>query len=142
MHSILYHIGRRDSPQYPNWETGVQNWLQFNTVDRNRFDFVDEPISDSGGGGINIDALSPANGSFAGGDSVSVRFKISSKRDVSHIELFLNGNLIDEVGKKSSGEFTYSSDVETSQLDLQNLITIHVTDDEGLRQEEEIIVYK
>jgi len=141
LHTILYHIGRRDDPQFLNWETGVQNWLRSNAVDQNRFDFVDEPMGGSGGG-IDIDALSPESGSFVVGDSVEVNFKISSERNISRIELFLNGNLIDEAGERSADRFIYSFDVKASVLDLQNLVTIRVTDDDGFSQEDEIIFFK
>jgi len=141
LHTLLYYIDRSGDPQYSNWEAGVQSWLSINAVDQNRFDFVDE-FSGSGSEGISVSVLSPESGSFVAGDSVEARFRIVSERNVSTVELFLNGVLVDEEEPDLSGSFIYSYEIDSDGLDLQNLIRIRVTDEGGFRQEQEIIVFR
>lgn len=142
-HTILYYLDRRGDPQYPNWETGVQGWLQSNTVDRRKFEFVDSSdLSETrGGGDIDIDVVSPQSGSFVSGD-VSARFDISSERDLRVVELFLNDELINTVNSGLEKNFTYKVEIQESLLDLQNLIKIRVVDVDGLTEEESVIIYK
>ncbi len=142
LHTILYFIDRRGDPQFPNWEAGVQNWLRTNSVDRRRFEFVNESSSDDeDGGNIDIEALSPEDGSFIS-DSFEAKFRISSEKRVSRVELFVNGDLVDESMDNSRRDFTYSVDIDPDFLTLQNLILLRVTDEDGLQAEEEIIVFK
>lgn len=145
LHTILYNLGRRDDPQFGNWEVGVQGWLQNNTVNENRFPLVDE--SGSGGevsssdGFIDIDVVSPVNGSFAT-DPLIAEFRISSDKNVERVELFLNGDLLDTRSEDLGNNFVYKIEIPIDLLQLQNLIVVRVTDEDELRGEEEVIVFR
>lgn len=143
LHTILYHVGLRTDPQYDNWEVGVQNWLRGHSVDENRFRLVDEPIGNSliGEGRININVLSPQSGSFAS-DPLVARFKISSDKNIDRVELFLNGNLLDVVTDDLGNNFIYETEIDGGLLGLQNLVVLRVIGEDGLRVEEEVIVFK
>jgi 1A family penicillin-binding protein len=122
-HNILYYVGRVGDPQFNNWEAGVRNWLQVNSVDTRRFTFVDASGISSGGiggGRIDINVISPVNGSFAN-DPVVIEFKVSSENPVDKLEVYLNERLIDSESGVSDRSFTYRRDISIDSLDLQNL---------------------
>jgi len=143
LHTILYHIGRVGDPQFDNWEVGVRGWLQNNSVDERRFDFI-EGFSDSDddeGGSIDINIISPKNGLFAL-DDLSIEVDISSVNSVSAIEIHLNGTLIDSEDGELGNSFVYKTILSFNKLDLQNLLIISVVDEGGFRADEEVIVFK
>jgi len=143
LHTILYYLGRRDDPQFPNWETGVQSWLQTNSVDRRKFELVDESSIENppAEGKIEIEPISPENGSFVSGP-VDARFRIISEKDISSIEVYLNGELVGQTSDVPHRDFTYGVEIDQGLLVLQNSIVVRVTDEDGLRGEESIIVFK
>jgi len=143
LHTILYYLGRRDDPQFPNWETGVQSWLQTNSVDRRKFELVDESSIENppAEGKIEIEPISPENGSFVSGP-VDARFRIISEKDISSIEVYLNGGLVGQTSDVPHRDFTYGVEIDQGLLVLQNSIVVRVTDEDGLRGEESIIVFK
>jgi len=144
--SILYYLGRIGDPQFSHWETGVSYWLQYNSVDTSKFnivsaDSVGGAASNPSGGSIDLSFTSPKNGSFVG-DVLNVRFSVNSERDIEKVEVYLNDALIDSLvgglGKKTS----YQKEIKSSSLGLQNLITVRVLDEGGLRAEKGVIVFK
>jgi len=145
LHTILYHLGLQTDPQFNNWEVGIRGWLQNNSVDERRFPLVE--ASESGNsslgtsGNIDIDILSPENGSFVS-QNVSLQIKVSSDNPIDSVEIYLNGGLIEMETDNLDESFTYKADVPFNLLDLQNLIMIRVTDDEGFVSESEVIVFR
>jgi len=145
LHTTLYHLDLGADPQFNNWEVGVRGWLQNNSVDERRFPLVD--ASESGNfslgnyGNINIDVLSPENGLFVSGD-ISLRIRVSSDNPVDNVEVYLNGNLVEKETDNLNKSFTYKTDIPFNLLDLQNLLVIRVTDDEGFVSESEVIVFR
>jgi len=142
-HTTLYHLDRSNDSQFDHWEVGVQNWLQTNSVNKNKFPIVEEGlVNDSRiDSRIDIDILSPLNGSFAN-DPVVVEFRVSSLNPIREISVYLN----DELAANESGaldrSFVYRTEVPVDQLGLQNLFMIRVVDEDGARSEEEVIVFR
>jgi len=142
LHTILYHIGLAGDSQFNNWEVGVQRWLQNNSVDEGRFDFVDDSVGNGDGdGSIDIKIISPKNGLFVSGD-LDIEVDISSANSVEGVEVYLNNALVDGRSDDLGNSFVYKTTLSFDTLDIQNLIVIRVIDDGGFRSDEDIIVFK
>jgi len=143
LHTVLYHINRTEDSQFNNWEVGVAGWLQNNSIDERRFNFV-EGFSDSEdnvNGNIDISIISPKNGLFVSGD-LSIEVDVSSVNPVSGIEVYLNGVLVDGDDGELENSFVYRTTLPFDILDLQNLLMISVVDGDGFKSNEEVIIFK
>lgn len=145
LHTTLYHLGMQTDSQFNNWEVGVRGWLQSNSVDERRFPLVEESeygdFSLGSSGNIDIDILSPENGSFISGD-VSLEIKVSSNNPVDSVEIYLNDNLIERETDDLDESFTYKTEVPFNLLNLQNLLVIRITDDKEFVSESEVIIFR
>lgn len=143
LHTVLYHINRAEDSQFNNWEVGVAGWLQNNSIDERRFNFVEgfSDSDDSVSGNIDINIISPKNGLFVSGD-LSIEVDVSSVNPVGGIEVYLNGVLVDSDYSELENSFVYRTTLPFDILDLQNLLMISVVDEDGFKSNEEVIIFK
>ena len=143
LHTTLYYLDKSDDPQFNNWEIGVRNWLLNNKVDERRFIFTELPNAsdENKTGNINIQILSPENGSFAP-DPLFIKFNVESDNVVDRVQVYLNGQLVNSKNDNLGESFTYSAQISPNSLELQNLFVIKVTDENGFSSEREIIIFK
>ncbi len=148
-HSLLYYLNRVTDPQFNHWEVGISLWLQKHTVNTSAFSFVE-----GGGGGtatrggaptpdglINIDIISPKNGDFVSGPII-VNASINSKNKLKRIDLYLNNKLIDSRVEDFGFEAEYKKEFKKEIFDLQNIITVRVTDVSGVKVDSSTIFYQ
>ncbi|MBI2010862.1 MAG: penicillin-binding protein [Candidatus Colwellbacteria bacterium] len=145
-HSILYYLNRVGDSQYSHWETGIRNWLATHSVDLSRFNVVDAgegfgPGEAGGEGEINLRIDEPENGDFID-SGIAISFRADSERPISKIEVYFNDRLIateyGDLGKKPK----YETVINPKNIELQNSLVIRVVDEEGLREERELILYR
>ncbi len=154
-HNILYYLGMTGDPEYTNWETGVNAWLQSHTVDPASFTLVNPGSEETGtqqtpttpasttsaeASNIQINIISPQNGSFVSAP-LSVSAQISSALPISKIEVYLNGSLVDSSYGDFGGDYMYSKQINNVLLNPQDMLVVRVTDANGGSSSRKVIIY-
>jgi len=144
IHSILYYIDKnnplgpapidpRMDPQFINWETSVQYWLNINQDKvKNFYSKEDVP---------KIKIIFPIDGYFVSNE-IKLNANIYSNSQIKTINIYLNNNII----KSFNGQFSsnYYLDLNLNNLNLieQNLLEIEVINENNNKSKEGVIIYK
>jgi membrane peptidoglycan carboxypeptidase len=151
-HSILYYLGRVNDPEFVNWETGINVWLQTHTVDTNKFTFISpselnnpapaqtQPSPTNQQSNIQIKLDNPQNGTFVV-QPLNITAQISSQLPLEKIEVYLNNNLIDSQYNNLGNNYTYTAQLNNLTLNQQNLLVIRATDSSGNYSDQQVIVF-
>lgn len=166
IHTILYYVDKNNpqgplptnpekDPQFKNWEEGVLAWAaqhipQFSTYNTDLFDlsrytsFITGPLAK-----IEIAIASPRNGDFIKSNpsnpsqaSLHVQAQINSTQAISKIETFFNNQIIDQRNTFFGSQYFYAFSTTVQNTQLQNKLTIRVTDASGATKEQSIILFK
>jgi 1A family penicillin-binding protein len=145
-HDLLYYLNRINDPQFSHWETGVRVWLATNSVDLSRFALAEPQGGYSfgetrGEGVVEVNLASPQNGAFVG-DDIPLLFEVRATNPISKIEVYFNGLLVDSQVGNFGHQFTYQKTIRPAQPSLQNLLVVRAVDDQGIRGEKQIIVFR
>jgi 1A family penicillin-binding protein len=150
LHSTLYYLGKLNDPQFTNWENGVSQWLTSHTVDVSQFiftEFTDDTTQTqltTSLSGVRMTVLTPQNGVFIKeNELIPVTATIYSSSQIKNIEILFNDALIEERGvvENEGVQHILTTSFIPDSLDLQNKLTIRVTNSEG-SQEKDVIVYR
>jgi 1A family penicillin-binding protein len=144
IHSILYYIDKNNplgpapidpkiDPQFINWETSVQYWINTHQNEiKNFYSKEDKP---------KIKIISPTNGSFILNE-ISLKADIYSNSQIKTINIYLNNNII----KSFDGQFpsNYYLNLNLNNINLidQNLLEIEVINENNIKSKEEVVIYK
>ncbi len=153
IHTILYYVDKNnpvgqppanpaDDPQYTNWETGVQNWLQQNAggmIVLNSAGLNKNPNALlSARPAIHID--SPATGSFVAQKEITVIARIDGK-NIAKARVYWNGALVQEfanIGESYQLVWSFSPPI----INDQNLLEVEAVTSGGISEKSSAILYK
>lgn len=150
IHTILYYINKDDprgplplrpegDPQFWNWEIPVLNWAKKNVPDFDSYNkgiYTAEENSDT-----QITINSPQNGSFTSGELL-LNFNVTAfKSGPKHIKIIWNGASLEEIQVETL-PFSYQKTITVLEPELQNRLSIKVTDKSGAAFQKDIIVFK
>lgn len=145
-HEILYYLGKVNDPQFNNWEGGVKKWLLTNQVDINKFKTTTSapiigavPSPPTGDMGVTING--PDNGGFVT-DTIVVNASAYSNNKITKVEVYLNDVLVDSRLGDLGQSYKYIASLKPNNLDLQNILTVRVTDANGAQSSKQLILYK
>lgn len=145
-HEILYYLNRINDPQFNNWEEGVRLWLLTHQFDINKFKTTTSvPITGTApsapAGNIGVTINSPNNGDFIT-DTININAEAYSDNKITKLEIYLNNNLIDSKVGDWGQLYKYTSSLKPSNLDIQNILVIRVTNEDGIQSSKQVILYK
>lgn len=163
IHSILYYVDRTNptgpvpenpasDQQFMNWEIGVQEWARthvpqyqlYNQPLPEPVDFFSSsssalPIGSVGDPSLSISNMKPASGSFVGSSFV-LEADIHASNNLSKIELYMNGNLVNAFSVSVS-QFHYAYS-HNGPLEPQNVFELRATDATGKTASGSVIVFR
>jgi 1A family penicillin-binding protein len=144
IHSILYYIDKNNplgpapidpkiDPQFINWETSVQYWINTHQNEVKNFYLKEDTPQ--------IKIISPLDGSFVLNE-INLKANIYSNSQIKTINIYLNNNII----KSFNGQFhsNYYLDLNLNNLNLseQNFLEIEVINENNNKSKEGVIIYK
>jgi 1A family penicillin-binding protein len=157
IHNILHYVDKdnpngplpsspEDDPQYQNWEEPIKEWAKENLPN---YDLYNRGYNLSEGSTNSqileskpeITITNPQNGQFVDND-FEIQANISSPLQIIKLELIINDITFDQKTGQLGTSLTYSNRVPFSLIELQNSITIRVSDAFGNTDEKTVIVYK
>ncbi len=157
IHDLLFYVDKNDplgpqplqpenDSQFKNWEDPILQWAQQNVP--NFLQNYNKPIpfgAQSQGaavtGGTAINLSGPKNGEFIQ-KNIFVSAEIVSSNDISQIQLFFNGELMDDRVGLLGKTVTYQFNLIPRNILLQNLLKILVVDNNKTETIKEVILYK
>ena len=171
VHDILYYVSKRNplgpmptnpesDPQFLNWETPVLSWatstisgsvlgqtlnaplpIGATLVVQEEKPTIEEANAQPSGSGI-IVLTSPKPGSFMRGDTVLLNASIVSQTEISKIEVYFNGSLVDSRTGQLGKTIQYQNSLLVPSPQPQNSLKIIATDVLGRILQNEAIIYK
>lgn len=142
--NILFYLNRLDDPQFFNWETAIQNWINNNSLPittKPSYSYMIGKNTSSIGIKPVIKLISPQNGDFVR-RNLLIQFQVSSSENLSKINIYLNNNRVDTITEGLNTFINYQKIFNIDQLSAQNKIKIEAIDTSQNTTIEEIIVYK
>lgn len=148
IHSILYYVDRRDvagvppvqpqnDPQFENWEEPVRAWVQTNA------NLISQVIQNRVvGSDINLNLIEPKSGNFISNNQVRLTFQVNSRNPISRVDVFFNNLLIDTQIPPSQTTLLYSKQLTVPGAELQNVLSIKVSDAAAGSKTEEVVLYR
>jgi 1A family penicillin-binding protein len=163
IHEILYYVDKDDisgpspknpqsDPQFQNWESPVVVWAEKNIPNFSAFNQLIPAESEIIGDdsiqltpGVSLSLTKPQSGDFISPNGIiSIAADISSNKPITQIELFWNNIRIATTVNPSliNGISRYAYTFIPQEINLQNLLKITVSTDEGVRAMQEVILFK
>ena len=154
VHTILYSVDRRDpqgspptdptrDPQFINWETPILEWAHqnlpnFGAISNN---VVSSTVSLPTFQGPQLVVKEPQSGVFIK-SKVPVLASIRASAALSRVRVLWNGSLVQEFAGFGGNSYELNWSFTPSKIDLQNVLALEATDERGVTDRSEIIVYK
>ena len=155
IHDILFYVDKNDplgpipvnpekDSQFLNWEEPAIVWAKTNIAN---FDAIyNKPLpagsylKNESESSLNIEIISPANGSFMKNPLI-LALNLKSSSGIKKLEIFFNGLLIDQQSNLGK-ENTYVKNFNIVNPELQNILKISATDELNNKTSRELILYK
>ncbi|MEK9173478.1 MAG: PBP1A family penicillin-binding protein [Patescibacteria group bacterium] len=154
IHSILYYVDRENpdgpypdnpgkDPQFKNWEAGVVDWARKNLPDFNLYNQPGIlPTSNlSAAYAPQIKITSPSVGSFVSGQ-INLQANLTSLANIVEINVYLNNKLVYKNSGAYGQNYNFSLQLNSLQLEAQNLLEVEVVDEKTARNKAGVIIYK
>ena len=144
IHSILYYIDKnnplgpapidpRIDPQFINWETSVQYWVNTHQNEvKNFYSKEDTP---------QIKIISPIDGFFVLNE-INLKANIYSNSQIKTINIYLNNNIIKSFNGQLPSNYYLDLNLNNLNLSEQNLLEIEVINENNNKSKEGVIIYK
>lgn len=138
-HNILYYVAKDDArgdapkepkndPQFSNWEDGVKKWLKDNNYSTDSAPTEKCQEKDFSKYKIEIEDLSPTDGSTITSTSFSISVKLSAPYGVKKATIKVNGN---DISSSSSDSFSANYDIPSDKYNSSLEIKVEAEDNNG-----------
>lgn len=160
IHNILHYVDKQNpvdpepsdpeqDPQYRNWEGPVEEWARRNLPNYNLYNRGFIPAEQAPAQLLEtaeilkprITLVTPINGQFTSGD-LAIEALIRAPLQGIKLEVIINGKILDQKSGQVGITFTYKVAIPHSALELQNTVTVRVTDAFGNVVEKTAIVFQ
>ena len=161
IHDILHYVDKQDpagqepssperDPQYRNWEEPVQAWARRNLPNYELYNRGFTPAEQTPGTQLeataeilkpNITLVSPVNGQFVSGD-LTIEAAVQAPLQGIKLEVIVNGTAVDHKSGPLGTAFAYKVTIPRSALELQNTVTVRITDAFGNVALKTVIVFQ
>lgn len=159
IHDILHYVGKNDpngpepfrpgaDPQYDNWEEPVQEWARRNLPNYDLYNRGYQPAPEQAAPAPTAEILKPKltlivphNGQFISGDLV-VEASVQAPLQGVKLEVIVNNRIADQKSGQLGTSFTYRGQIASSSLELQNTVTVRISDAFGNVAEKTVIVFQ